>query len=243
MKLFVGLGNPGAEYAFNRHNVGFMAVDAIAAAHNFPDWRQRFSGLFTEGRLGGEKVLLLKPLTYMNESGRAAGEAMRFYKLDEKDVTVFHDELDLAPGKVRVKTGGGVAGHNGLKSLTAHLGNDYVRVRIGIGHPGHRERVVGYVMHDFAKSDYDWLEPLLGAIANAAPDLADGANDKFQTQIAYQTQGDEPEKKKAKKAAKQEKAPQQEKAPKQQQTAGTAEKKAETKEGPLAGMLRRWLDS
>ncbi|HUU24864.1 MAG TPA: aminoacyl-tRNA hydrolase [Methyloceanibacter sp.] len=247
MKLFVGLGNPGAEYAFNRHNVGFMAVDAIAAAHNFPAWRQRFSGLFTEGRLGREKVLLLKPQTYMNESGRSAGEAMRFYKLDEKDVTVFHDELDLAPGKVRVKTGGGVAGHNGLKSLTAHLGNDYVRVRIGIGHPGHRERVVGYVMHDFTKADYDWLEPLLGAIADAAPHLADGANDKFQTQIAYQTQDDEPEKTKApksKKAPRQEQAPKQQQ-PKQQQAAGKAEMKAETpaKQGPLAGMLRRWLDS
>ena len=247
MKLFVGLGNPGAEYAFNRHNVGFMAVDAIAAAHNFPAWRQRFSGLFTEGRLGREKVLLLKPQTYMNESGRSAGETMRFYKLDEKDVTVFHDELDLAPGKVRVKTGGGVAGHNGLKSLTAHLGNDYVRVRIGIGHPGHRERVVGYVMHDFTKADYDWLEPLLGAIADAAPHLADGANDKFQTQIAYQTQDDEPEKTKApksKKAPRQEQAPKQQQ-PKQQQAAGKAEMKAETpaKQGPLAGMLRRWLDS
>lgn len=239
MKLFVGLGNPGAEYAFNRHNVGFMAADTIAAAHNFPAWRQRFSGLITEGRLGREKVLLLKPQTYMNESGRAVGEAMRFYKLDEKDVIAFHDELDLAPGKVRVKTGGGVAGHNGLKSLTAHIGNDYVRVRIGIGHPGHRERVVGYVMHDFTKSDNDWLEPLLAAIADAAPYLADGANDKFQSQVAHQTQSaDEPEKKT--------KAPKPKKpTPKKQQAADKAEKKAETtaKEGPLAGMLRRWLDS
>ncbi|MHA1517308.1 MAG: aminoacyl-tRNA hydrolase [Alphaproteobacteria bacterium] len=199
MKLFVGLGNPGAQYAFNRHNVGFMAVDAIAAAHNFPAWRNRFSSRIAEARLGREKVLLLKPQTYMNESGRSAGEAMRFYKLDVDDVVVFHDELDLAPGKVRVKTGGGVAGHNGLKSLSAHLGNDYVRVRIGVGHPGHRERVIGHVMNDFAKSDYEWLEPLLAAIANAAPYLADGANDKFQTQVAHQKQPDEPEKKKAKK--------------------------------------------
>jgi len=194
MKLFVGLGNPGADYAFNRHNVGFMALDAIAAVHDFPDWRHHFSGLLTEGRLGGEKVLLLKPQTYMNESGRAAGEAMRFYKIDVGDVVVFHDELDLAPGKVRVKTGGGVAGHNGLKSLSAHLGNDYVRVRIGVGHPGHRERVVGHVMNNFAKSDLNWLEPLLGAIADAAPYLVDGANDKFQTQVAHQTQDPEPEK-------------------------------------------------
>ncbi len=242
MKLFVGLGNPGAEHAFNRHNVGFMAVDAIAAAHNFPAWRKRFSGLVTEGRLGREQVLLLKPQTFMNESGRAAGEAMRFYKLDESDVIVFHDELDLAPGKVRVKVGGGVAGHNGLKSLTAHLGNDYTRVRIGIGHPGHRERVVGYVLHDFAKADYDWLEPLLGAIAEAAPHLADGANDKFQTQVAHLTLGGGESEKKTPKPKKKP-APKKEPAPEKQ--AAPEKKKDETpqQEGPLAGMLRRWLGS
>lgn len=235
MKLFVGLGNPGAQYAFNRHNVGFMALDAIADAHNFPAWRKRFSGFVSEGRLGGEQVILLKPQTYMNESGRSAGEAMRFYKLDEKDVIVFHDELDLAPGKVRVKTGGGVAGHNGLKSLSAHLGNDYVRVRIGIGHPGHRERVVGYVLHDFAKADLDWLEPLLGAMAEAAPHLAEGANDKFQTQVAYLTQGDEPETKKAKAEKKQDKTP----AP----APAKQEKPKSAQEGALAAKLRRWFDS
>ena len=238
MKLFVGLGNPGAEYAFNRHNVGFMAVDAIAADRGFPTWRKRFSGLFTEGRLGREQVLLLKPQTYMNESGRAAGEAMRFYKLDESDVVVFHDELDLAPGKVRVKTGGGVAGHNGLKSLSAHLGNDYTRVRIGIGHPGNRDRVVGYVMHDFAKADHDWLEPLLGAIAKAAPHLADGANDKFQTHVAHEMlSGNEPEKRKA---------PRGKPSPrKEEQAAAKAEKKAgkPPEEGALAAKLRRWLGS
>ncbi len=236
MKLFVGLGNPGAEHAFNRHNVGFMAVDAIAAAHNFPAWRKRFSGLISEGRLGNEQVLLLKPQTYMNESGRSVGEAMRFYKLDLDDVVVFHDELDLVPGKVRVKTGGGVAGHNGLKSLTAHIGNDYVRVRIGIGHPGNRERVVGYVLHDFAKADHEWLEPVLGAIADAAAYLAEGANDKFQTQVAHRTQSaPEPEQKapRAKPAARKEK--------KEPAPAAKDEKKAE--EGPLAGMLRRWLGS
>lgn len=188
MKLFVGLGNPGAQYAFNRHNVGFMALDVIAAVHRFGDWRKRFSGLMTEGRLGGEKVLLLKPQTFMNESGRSAGEAARFYKLDERDIAVFHDELDLAPGKVRVKFGGGVAGHNGLKSMSAHLGNDYMRVRIGIGHPGMRDRVLGHVLKDFAKSDLAWLEPLLDAIADAAPHLAQGAKDKFQTQVAYEFQ-------------------------------------------------------
>lgn len=188
MKLFVGLGNPGAQYAFNRHNVGFMALDVIAAVHRFDAWRKRFSGLISEGRLGGEKVLLLKPQTYMNESGRSVGEAARFYKLDEEDVAVFHDELDLAPGKVRVKTGGGVAGHNGLRSISAHLGNDYMRVRVGIGHPGMRDRVVGHVLKDFHKSDLAWLEPLLDAIAEAAPHLADGAKDKFQTKVAYEFQ-------------------------------------------------------
>lgn len=185
MKLFVGLGNPGAEYAFNRHNVGFMAIDAIAATHGFPAWRKRFQGVAAEGELGGEQVLLLKPQTYMNESGRSVGQAVRFYKLDLSDVIVFHDELDLAPGKLRVKTGGGTAGHNGLKSLTAHLGNDYVRVRIGIGHPGAKELVQHWVLHDFVKSDRAWLDSLLGAIAEAAPDLAQGVNDKFQSFVAH----------------------------------------------------------
>ena len=185
MKLFVGLGNPGAEYAFNRHNVGFMAADAIAATHGFPAWRKRFQGLAAEGRLGREQVLLLKPQTFMNESGRSVGEAVRFYKLDLADVIVFHDELDLVPGKVRVKAGGGVAGHNGLRSITAHIGNDYVRVRIGIGHPGSKEVVVHHVLNNFAKSDREWLEPLLGAIAKAAPDLAEGASDKFQSFVAH----------------------------------------------------------
>ncbi len=240
MKLFVGLGNPGAEYAFNRHNVGFMAVDAIAASYGFSAWRNRFSGLLAEGRLGGEKVLILKPQTFMNESGRAAGEAMRFYKLDERDVIVFHDELDLAPGKVRVKMGGSHAGHNGLKSLTAHLGNDYTRVRIGIGHPGHRERVVGYVMHDFSKADYDWLEPLLGAIAEAAPDLADGTNDKFQSLVAHHSRaGDEPPKAKTAKPKRAKTA--RDKTPKTEQAEATTDEKPE-RTGPLAGMLRRWLD-
>ena len=187
MKLFVGLGNPGAQYAFNRHNVGFMAVDVMAAAHGFAAWRKRFQGLTCEGRLGGEQVLLLKPQTFMNESGRSVGEAARFYKIPVSDVVVFHDELDLAPGKVRVKIGGGVAGHNGLKSLTAHLGNDYVRVRIGIGHPGYRERVIGHVMRDFAKADMEWLEPVLFAMSDAAPVLAKGEKDRFQTQVAHET--------------------------------------------------------
>src|SRR3989337_4352488 len=174
----------------NRHNVGFMAIDAIAATHDFPSWRKRFSGLAAEGKLGSEPVLLFKPQTFMNKSGSAVGEAVRFYKLDLSDVVVFHDELDLAPGKVRVKTGGGVAGHNGLKSLTAHIGNDYARVRIGISHPGRKDRVTGYVLHDFAKADHAWLGLLLAAIAEEAPYLAEGANDKFQSRIAHALQAD-----------------------------------------------------
>jgi len=231
MKLFVGLGNPGAQYAFNRHNVGFMAVDAIAAAHDFPSWRKRFSGLLAEGKLGSEAVLLFKPQTFMNESGRAVGEAVRFYKLDLGDVVVFHDELDLAPGKVRVKTGGGIAGHNGLKSLTAHIGNNYVRVRIGIGHPGSKELVTGYVLRDFPKAEHEWLEPLLGAIAAKAPYLAEGANDKFQSRVAYAMQP-EPEDKKKPAPRKKTEALHEEPAAKSKQPQGT-----------LASKLRRWLGS
>ena len=232
MKLFVGLGNPGAEYAFNRHNVGFMAVDAIAAADGFPAWRKRFSGLAAEGRLGHEQVMLLKPQTYMNESGRSVGEAVRFYKLDLADVIVFHDELDLTPGKVRVKAGGGSAGHNGLRSLTAHLGNDYVRVRIGIGHPGARELVKHWVLHDFVKSDRDWLEPLLDAIAKAAPDLADGAIDKFQSFIAHAMHMEA-------EAADERPEP----APrKRKDAASVVSEKPAPAEGPF-GKLRRWFGS
>jgi PTH1 family peptidyl-tRNA hydrolase len=233
MKLFIGLGNPGGQYAFNRHNVGFMAVDAIAAAHDFPSWRKRFSGLLSEGKLGQEPVLLFKPQTFMNESGRAVGEAVRFYKLGLDDVIVFHDELDLAPGKVRVKTGGGVAGHNGLKSLTAHIGNDYVRVRIGIGHPGSRDQVINYVLRDFAKAEHDWLEPLLGAIAAEAPYLAEGANDKFQSRVAHAMQPESEEKAKP--------APREKTAPRRKET--KEEVKTEQAEGSLASKLRRWLGS
>jgi peptidyl-tRNA hydrolase, PTH1 family len=236
MKLFVGLGNPGGQYAFNRHNVGFMAVDAIAAAHDFPAWRKRFSGLAAEGRLGREPVLLLKPQTFMNESGRAAGEAMRFYKLDVGDVVAFHDELDLAPGKVRVKVGGGVAGHNGLKSLTAHLGNDYTRVRIGIGHPGHRDLVTNYVLQNFAKADHDWLEPLLGAIAAEAPHLAQGANDKFQSLVAHRMQsegeGEAPAEKRPARAKT---------SARKGKVAASAEDKGPPKDDSPWGKLRRWL--
>jgi len=236
MKLFVGLGNPGREYALNRHNVGFMAVDAIAAAHDFPAWRKRFSGLATEGKLGREQVLLLKPQTFMNESGRAVGEALRFYKLELSDVIVFHDELDLAPGKVRVKTGGGVAGHNGLKSLTAHIGNDYVRVRIGIGHPGRKELVTGYVLHDFAKADHAWLEPLLGAIAENAPYLAEGANDKFQSRVAHALQPEVA-------GEAEEPAAGAKPAPRRKEQAADKTPEPPSPQGSFADKLRRWFGS
>jgi PTH1 family peptidyl-tRNA hydrolase len=186
LKLLVGLGNPGAKYARNRHNVGFMAVDAIAGAHGFAPWRAKFSGEIAEGRLGTEKVLLLKPETYMNLSGDAAQAAAHFYKLEPADIIVFHDELDLAPGKVRVKAGGGTAGHNGLRSLGAHLGPDFTRVRIGIGHPGDRRLVTPHVLGDFAKVDADWLDPLLAGLADGAPALVSGDNSGFAKCIARQ---------------------------------------------------------
>jgi PTH1 family peptidyl-tRNA hydrolase len=182
MLLFVGLGNPGEKYARNRHNVGFMAVDAIAKRHGFPPWRRRFQGVAAEGPLGGERVRLLLPGTFMNESGRAVAEAMHFYKLSLPEVVVFHDELDLPPGKVRVKTGGGVAGHNGLRSITAHVGNDYRRVRIGIGHPG-KERVLSYVLENFAKSEHDWVGALTEIIAADAELLARGQDASFQNKV------------------------------------------------------------
>ncbi|MGZ5897244.1 MAG: aminoacyl-tRNA hydrolase, partial [Xanthobacteraceae bacterium] len=151
MRLLVGLGNPGARYAGNRHNIGFMAVDAIARRHGLPPWRRRFQGVATEGAIGGEKVFLLLPGTFMNESGRAVAEAANFYKLGMNNITVFHDEIDLPPAKVRVKAGGGIAGHNGLRSISSHIGNDYRRVRIGVGHPGVKDLVHAYVLNDFAK--------------------------------------------------------------------------------------------
>lgn len=184
MKLIAGLGNPGAKYAGHRHNIGFMALDHIAGDHGFPPWRARFQGQVSEGRLGGEKVILIKPETFMNLSGQSVGEAMRFYKLTPADVIVFHDEIDLAPGKCRVKWGGGHAGHNGLRSIHQHIGADYGRVRLGVGHPGDKARVPGYVLHDFAKADRDWLDPLLDGIADGAPMLADGQDAKFLNAVA-----------------------------------------------------------
>ncbi len=184
MKLFVGLGNPGAKYAGNRHNIGFLAVDRIAEDHGFAPWKTRFQGLVSEGRLGDERVALLKPGTFMNLSGQAVGEAARFYKLEPADIVVFHDELDLAPGKIRVKQGGGHAGHNGLRSLHAHIGEAYGRVRLGIGHPGHKDRVAGYVLSDFAKADQIWLDDLLRGISDGAVALAAGDGARFLNAVA-----------------------------------------------------------
>jgi PTH1 family peptidyl-tRNA hydrolase len=184
MKLIVGLGNPGEKYAGNRHNIGFMAADEIARGYNFGPWRKRFQGLTAEGQIGTEKCILLKPATYMNESGRAAGEAMRFYKLSAGDVIVIHDELDLKPGTVRVKTGGGNAGHNGLKSLSAYIGNEYMRVRLGIGHPGDKALVTNYVLQDFAKADRQWLDPFLEGIARGMERLAEGGGAAFLSEAA-----------------------------------------------------------
>ena len=193
MKLFVGLGNPGADYARHRHNVGFLAVERIAEHHGLGPWKKRFHGLSSEGVIGGRKVALLKPQTYMNESGRSVGEAVRYLKMAPEDVVVFHDELDLAPSKIKVKTGGGNAGHNGLRSISAHIGNEYVRVRIGIGHPGAKELVHGYVLHDFAKADTAWLEPLLDAVAEASGKLAAGDAARFLTDVSRsQRSNDEP---------------------------------------------------
>jgi peptidyl-tRNA hydrolase, PTH1 family len=183
MLLFVGLGNPGRQYARNRHNIGFMALEAIARRHGFSTARSRFQGLVSEGSIAGEKVLLLQPQTYMNESGRTVGEAARFHKIPVGDIVVFHDELDLAPAKCRIKTGGGVAGHNGLRSITAHVGNDYRRVRLGIGHPGDKSLVHSYVLNDFAKSEEPWVEALCDALADNAALLAKGDDAGMQNRL------------------------------------------------------------
>jgi len=184
MLLVVGLGNPGNTYADNRHNVGFMAVDEIIRRYSFAPPRRRFQGLVSEGQLAGQKVVALKPQTFMNESGRSVGEAARFFKIDADHIVVFHDELDLEPGKLRVKNGGGLAGHNGLKSLAAHIGRNFRRVRLGVGHPGHKDKVLRYVLQDFAKADDAWLDPLLAALAVAAPLLGDGDDAAFASKVA-----------------------------------------------------------
>lgn len=183
MLLFVGLGNPGARYAGNRHNIGFIVLDALARAHHAGPWRKRFQGDATEVVIGEERIILLKPETFMNESGRAVNEAMRFYKIDLKDVFVFHDELDLTAAKVRVKLGGGNAGHNGLRSITAHCGNEYQRIRLGIGHPGHKDAVHGFVLSDFSRAERDWVDDLCGAMADAAILLAHHEDASFLNKV------------------------------------------------------------
>jgi PTH1 family peptidyl-tRNA hydrolase len=190
MQIWAGLGNPGAQYAMHRHNVGFMAADVIAETFSFGPWKTRFQGLASEGRIGSDKILLVKPATFMNESGRSIGEAMRFFKLETKDVTVFYDELDIDPFRVKVKRGGGAAGHNGIRSTIAHIGEDFRRVRLGIGHPGHKDRVTGYVLGNFAKAETDDLAHMLGVVAAEAKWLADGDDVRFMNDVAMRMQKD-----------------------------------------------------
>jgi len=189
MQLWVGLGNPGANHALDRHNAGFMALDALAAVHGFSPPKKQFRGWTQEGRVGAHRVLLLKPATYMNDSGVSVGEAMRFYKLALTDLTVFHDELDLEPFRVKVKTGGGAAGHNGLRSTDTHVGQEYRRVRLGIGHPGHKDRVTGYVLGSYAKAEMDPLADMLGAVAAEAERLAAGEDARFVDEVGRRTRG------------------------------------------------------
>ena len=191
MRLLVGLGNPGAEYARNRHNVGFMVVDAIRSRHGFPPWRRRFHGVAAEGAIAGERVILLLPGTFMNDFGLAVAEAAHFYKIGTGDIVVFHDEIDLPPGKIRVKTGGGIAGHNGLRSISSHVGNDYRRVRIGVGHPGVKELVHNHVLSDFAKAERPWVEAVCDTIADNAGLIAKGDDASFQNKVhlALQAKG------------------------------------------------------
>ncbi len=189
MQIWAGLGNPGAQYVMHRHNVGFMAVDTIAEVYDFGPWKVRFQSLTSEGRIGSAKILLIKPQTFMNESGRAIGEAMRFFKLESDAVTAFYDELDLAPFKVKVKVGGGAAGHNGIRSTIAHIGEDFRRVRLGIGHPGHKDRVTGYVLGNYAKAEIDDLADMLGAVAAEAKWLAEGDGVRFMSDVALRLAG------------------------------------------------------
>ena len=189
MRLLVGLGNPGSGYANNRHNLGFMTADRIVERHGLGTWRTKFQGHFAQGHLGGDNVVILKPMTFMNESGRAVSEAMSFYKLDLEDVIVFYDEIELAPGKIRVRKGGGHAGHNGIRSLVSHIGEAFWRVRMGVGHPGNKDRVSGYVLQDFAKADSAWVSALVDASADATPLLIEGEDNRFMTDVAQAMQG------------------------------------------------------
>lgn len=237
MRLIVGLGNPGSKYAKNRHNVGFMAVEEIAAHHNFPPFKKKFNGLFTEGVIDGEKTGLLLPQTFMNKSGDSVIAAMSFFKLHPEDIYVLYDELDLAPGKVRVKKGGGNGGHNGIRSMESHLGKDFFRVRIGIDHPGHKERVHAHVLGDFAKADQDWLAPLLDEIARNAGYLAKGDGPNFMNKLALALQADQNAD-----AAKANKTPDKKPAPKGQshiRQARPGQKPKMPEKGPMADMLNK----
>ena len=240
MKLFVGLGNPGDKYAANRHNIGFLAVERIAAEHGFGAWRKKFQSLVCEGSIGSERVTLLKPETYMNDSGRAVGDAMRFLKIEAADIYVFHDELDLIPGKIKVKAGGGNAGHNGLRSISANIGNDYPRVRIGIGHPGSKDAVVYYVLNDFAKSERAWVNELLGAVADAAPYLAKGDDARFLSEVARKTQpgSDDEKPQPGKKAQAEQTSPPPPKPSTSRHPAGEGARK---RQSALAENLKKWL--
>jgi len=235
--LIAGLGNPGPDYGGHRHNVGFMALDAIHRRHGFGPWRRRFQADTAEATIGGEKVLLVKPLTYMNESGRSVGEAMRFYKLSPPEVLVIHDEVDLPPGKMRMKVGGGAAGHNGLRSISAAIGDGYRRMRIGVGHPGVRELVPRYVLHDFAKADRAWLEPMLDAIADNVGLLAEGKDSTFANRL-HEALGGETRRKPRPDAAKAEAPPTRD--VRAEKPASKADEKPEEKsEGALARGLRK----
>jgi len=236
MHLLVGLGNPGKKYQAHRHNVGFMAVDAIASRHNLLNFRSKFNGEVVEGSIDGERVILLKPQTFMNDSGISVAAAAKFFKIELSNITVLYDELDLAPGKVRVKTGGGNGGHNGIRSMEAHLGKEFNRVRLGIGHPGHKDRVHSHVLGDFAKADNVWLEPMLDAIGENAALLALGNGSSFMNKISLAVNGDERPAKADKKAV----AP----APKKQSHVHQARQAQKTKTkvpetGPMAGMLNK----
>jgi peptidyl-tRNA hydrolase, PTH1 family len=227
MLLIAGLGNPGPNYAGNRHNIGFMAADETVRRHNFSPWQKKFSGLLSEGMLDGEKAIVLKPQTFMNNSGQAVGEALRYHKLDLKDLVVIYDELDLFPGKLRVKMGGGSGGHNGIRSIDQHCGKEYRRVRVGIGHPGAKELVLHYVLGDFAKAEHQWLDPMLDAIAGAAPLLAKADDAGFMNKVAVSLgQGDQ-RKAEAPKAESHIRQARPHAAPKLPET------------GPMAAMLRR----
>ena len=234
MLLFAGLGNPGAKYAGNRHNVGFMAADAIARRHSFSPWSKKFQGLIAEGTIAGEKIILIKPQTFMNLSGQSVGEALRFYKLELSALTVFYDEIDLAEGKLRIKTGGGAGGHNGIRSIDGHVGNAYRRVRIGVGHPGVKEMVQHHVLGDFAKADREWLDPLLDAIADNAAMIVKGDESGFMNKAALAVQG---------KAIAELEKPAQKQQPKQQshiRQARSQQAPAKLPEtGPMAAMLKK----